>query len=87
MIYSQITTIVLIKFKFCYLDSFYICNMQTVLLLQKGDSIMKNILTFGGSTSRKSINKSLAVYGAGLIENAEGIIDLFNIQKMITLHY
>ena len=48
---------------------------------------MKNILTFGGSNSRKSINKSLAVYGAGLIENAEGIIDLFNIQKMITLHY
>jgi len=31
---------------------------------------MKNILTFGGSNSRKSINKSLAVYAAGLIENA-----------------
>ncbi len=38
---------------------------------------MKNILTFGGSNSRKSINKSLAVYAAGLIENAElSIADL-----------
>ncbi len=35
---------------------------------------MKNILTFGGSNSRKSINKS---YAAGLIENAElSIADL-----------
>ena len=44
---------------------------------EKGDSIMKNILTFGGSNSRKSINKSLAVYSAGMIENAElSIADL-----------
>ena len=31
---------------------------------------MKNILTFGGSNSRKSINQSLAVYGAEQIENS-----------------
>ena len=38
---------------------------------------MKKILAFGGSSSRNSINKQLAVYAAGLFENATvEILDL-----------
>jgi len=42
---------------------------------------MKKILAIGGSNSRNSINKSLARYGAGLIENVElTIADLNNFE-------
>ncbi|MFB9055981.1 NADPH-dependent FMN reductase [Mariniflexile ostreae] len=38
---------------------------------------MKKILVFGGSNSKKSINKKLAVYASSLMENAQAnILDL-----------
>ena len=40
---------------------------------------MKNIITLGGSSSRKSINKQLAIYAGSLIDGAEPLnVDLID---------
>ena len=51
-------------------------NLLRVLSLDKF-STMKKVLVFGGSNSKKSINKQLAVYTSSLLADAEvNIVDL-----------
>jgi NAD(P)H-dependent FMN reductase len=52
-------------------------SIFSIFVLNINDRYMKRIIAFAGSNSKASINKKLAVYAAGLVDNAKiKILDL-----------